>query len=438
MKTTGKINKMADSRAELVGFSRLLNNPKIKPEELINQILIPSDFVKDLDVLVINDTTELNYQDHINYLNLDDNELGPTGNNIDLGFFLHPGLVINEQTGVNIGFSYIKIWNRKIGKLDKIERGYNKLPIEEKESYRWIECGIKSKEQLRLAKHITIIADRESDIYEEFVRLPDSKTDLIIRSREDRLLDDGKEKLYTVLGQQTVSGQVTIKLKKDQRKNQASRLAVLDIVSVPVKIRRPNNITNKDIPKYVELYAIEARERNPPAGQQPVCWRLLTTINCCFFEATIKVIHNYCQRWQIEILFATLKTKGLNLEESELERGKALKVLCVLGLYCSLKINQLKQAREDITEISAQIVFTKNEIVVLAALCEKFEGKTVKQKNPYKENTLAWSAWIISRIGGWKGYSSESKPGIKTMRDGLIAFYRIYQGYELLQLKICA
>lgn len=76
-KTTGKICKLADNRAELVGYSRFLNNPKLKAAELIEQILIPSGLVKNMDVLVIQDTTELNYQDHINYLDLSDNELAP-------------------------------------------------------------------------------------------------------------------------------------------------------------------------------------------------------------------------------------------------------------------------------------------------------------------------------------------------------------------------
>lgn len=427
---------MADNRSELVAYSRFLNNPKLKAAELIEQILIPSGFIENKDVLVIQDTTELNYQDHINYLDLSDNELGPTGNDTEMGFFVHPGLVVDTETGVSMGFSSIKIWNRRIDKLKKEERNYKALPIEEKESYRWIECAQNSKTQLEKAKRITIVADRESDIYEEFVIVPDAKTDLIIRSKKDRLLYGEDDLLYAFLNKQVVLGQINIKLKKDQRKGQSMRLATLDIVATPVKIKRPKNHINKSLPEYVELYAVEAKERNAPKGQEAVCWRLLTTYKVDCFEIAIQVLQRYCMRWQIELLFATIKTSGLNIELSQLETGKALKVLCVLGLYTCLKINQLKQAREDKTGIPAYLVFNNEELIVLTLICKKYEGKTEKQKNQYQEGTLAWASWVIGRIGGWKGYASEAKPGIKTMKDGLIAFYRIYDGFMLS--KMCA
>jgi hypothetical protein len=436
LKTTSKINRMADNRSELVAYSRFLNNPKLKAAELIEQILIPSGFIENKDVLVIQDTTELNYQDHINYLDLSDNELGPTGNDTEMGFFVHPGLVVDTETGISMGFSSIKIWNRRIDKLKKEERNYKTLPIEEKESYRWIECAQNSKTQLEQAKRITIVADRESDIYEEFVKIPDAKTDLIIRSKKDRLLYREDDLLYSFLSKQVVLGQITIKLKKDQRKGQSMRLATLDIVATPVKIKRPKNHINKSLPEYIELYAVEARERNAPKGQEAVCWRLLTTYKVDCFEIAIQVLQRYCMRWQIELLFATIKTSGLDIESSQLETGKALKVLCVLGLYTCLKINQLKQAREDKTGISAHLVFNNEELIVLTLICKKYEGKTEKQKNQYQEGTLAWASWVIGRIGGWKGYPSEAKPGIKTMKDGLIAFYRIYDGFMLS--KMCA
>jgi hypothetical protein len=435
-KTTGKICKMADNRAELVAYSRFMNNHKLKVGELIEQILIPPILVENKDVLVIQDTSELNYQDHINYLDLTDNELGPTGSDKDMGFFVHPGLVVDTSTGISMGFSYINIWNRQVDKLKKDERQYKTLPIEEKESYRWIECAQKSKTQLELAKRITIVADRESDIYEEFVKVPDAKTDLIIRSKENRLLYGEEDRLYSFLSKQALLGQITIKLNTDQRKGQTKRLATLDIVSVQVKIQRPKKAINKTLPEFVEMYAIEARERNPPQNQTAVCWRLLTTYKSESYEVAIQVLQRYCIRWQIELLFATIKTSGLNIEASQLETGKSLKVLCVLGLYTSLKINQLKQAREDKSGISAHLVFNKEELIVLAAICKKYEGKTDKQKNQYQQNSLAWAAWIIGRIGGWKGYASEAKPGIKSMRDGLVGFHRMYDGFMLA--KICA
>ncbi len=83
-------------------------------------------------------------------------------------------------------------------------------------------------------------------------------------------------------------------------------------------------------------------------------------------------------RWQIELLFGTLKSKGLNIEASEVESGKGLKNLCLIGLQIALKINQLSQGRENESERSAEISFTQKQIVVLKALVNRYEGKTEK------------------------------------------------------------
>jgi hypothetical protein len=54
------------------------------------------------------------------------------------------------------------------------------LPIEEKESYKWIESSIRTKEVLEQAKEIIIVQDREGDIDVQFSLIPDSKTHLLI------------------------------------------------------------------------------------------------------------------------------------------------------------------------------------------------------------------------------------------------------------------
>lgn len=437
-KNTVVINQLSQNRADTVGLCRYLRNEKVTMKELIfEQTKKVNVLSEGKHVLVLNDTTEINYQSHINYLDKTDVDLGPVGNNTDIGYFLHPCLVINTETGMGIGFSDIHIWNRQWDKQNKEERNYTTQAIEEKESYRWIDCAQKSKATLSCAGAITIVADRESDIYEEFVAVPDGRAHLLIRSKQNRNLVEGNT-LYAQLENTAVSHHYELKVRTT--KNHTGRATTIQVKFTKVKIKKPAQLNkHKSLPEYVELNAVEAKEdmASVPAGEKPIHWILLTTHEIHNYQQALQIITWYAMRWQIELLFSTLKTSGLNIEASEIESGKALKKLCVMALEVTLQINQLRQARQDTTEIPATIIFTQEQIAFIKMLIPKYEGKTKKQTNLFKENTLAWAAWLIARLGGWKGYESESPPGNKTFKWGLDRFNAAYNGY-LIALKLCA
>ena len=440
-KNTIVLNQLAHDRSDLVGFSRFLNNDKITTGKLIDSAIKRcGKLVDERHVLVLNDTTDFNFRDHRNYLNMADEHLGPMSNEGDMGFYLHPGLVIDAEDGMGLGFSYIKIWNRVQGETHgRKDRSYNQQPLEVKESYRWIECGMESKKNLPTAKHLTIIGDRESDIYQEFVLLPDERTDLIIRSCQNRKIYESDVNLYEALGQMPSYGDYNLKVRGIKNGKREARNTVMEVRYKKVRIQKPGNVKDKTLPAYVELYAVEANEKaaHISGKEKPICWRLLTTYPIDKIEDALKIIQWYARRWQIELLFGTLKSKGLNFEASELESGGGLKNLCVIALQVALKINQLSQGRDNEKEQSVALCFTAKQVIILKALLGRYQGKTEKQKNNYKEGTLAWAAWIIARMGGWKGYSSESKPGNKTMRIGLMQLENIAIGWQLAQ-KICA
>lgn len=433
-KNTVILNQLAERRSDLVGFSRFLSNDKITPDTLVRSAIHRcNELAKGRHVLVINDTTDFNFRDHQNFLDPSDEHLGPMSNEGDMGFYLHPGLVIDAEHEMSLGFSAIKIWNRAHGQKNKHERNYISQPFEQKEGYRWIECGVDSKRNISSAAHITIIADREADIYQEFALIPDHKTDLIIRSCQNRILKDSESKLYETLTNVSTCGSYPLKVRANQNGKREGRNTMIEVRFTKVDICKPTTAKDKSLPDSKALYAIEARENIDyvPKGDKPICWRLLTTYTVNDFERALKIIKWYAMRWQIELLFGTMKSKGLNLESSEIESGSGLKNLCLISMQVALKINQLSQARDNENGLSAKIIFSARQIVLLKSLVMKFEGNTEKQKNHYQEGSLAWASWVIARMGGWKGYDSESKPGNKTMRIGLTSFDNIFLGWNL-------
>jgi hypothetical protein len=175
--------------------------------------------------LCIQDTSEINLYNHRNRIKKD-GSIGLTNNaHGTLGFFIHPSFIIDADTLMPYGFSDVKIWNRDHELPAKIKSNtHNGIPIEEKESYKWIDSSLETKKRLNQAKEVIIIQDREGDMYEQFCLVPDSKTHLLIRSRFNRMLDN-KIKLFDYLSSQSLQGMYTIELEGDKRRNIQKRTA---------------------------------------------------------------------------------------------------------------------------------------------------------------------------------------------------------------------
>lgn len=132
-------------------------------------------------------------------------------------------------------------------------------------------------------------------------------------------------------------GTYTLPVVDDPRRAQTAREALLAVRSARVHIQRPDHLSAQDYPPSVSLYAVEAKEVNPPPGQQPIHWRVLTTHEVVCLEQALQVIQWYCWRWRIEQLFATLKQAGLNLEATQLESVAAIQRLTVLALSIAVR-----------------------------------------------------------------------------------------------------
>ncbi len=204
-----------------------------------------------------------------------------------------------------------------------------------------------------------------------------------------------------------------------------------------VAIQRPDKLNVPDYPASVALYAVEAVEVNPPLGQEPIHWRLLTTHQVICLEQALCVIKWYTWRWRIEQLFATLKTAGLNLEATQLESIAAIERLTVLALSVAVRILQLIQGRDN-PDLPATVAFSHEQQQCLStmpaagvAAAPTLQGKTQLQQNPYPPQSLAWATWIIARLGGWSGYKSQKPPGITTLIRGLEQFQSTFFGWKL-------
>lgn len=430
------IRAISRNRAEQVGYYRFLENENVRVGELVRSVSDACEQQEEgLHVLAISDSSELNLQAHVGRINPEG--LGVVGNNRDKGFFIHPTLVVNAETGFPLGLSTIQLWHRNLNHPDKHQRRYPNLPIEEKESYKWLLSAERSEPCLQAGgvRLITHIGDRESDVYEEWVRVPNAQTHVLVRVCRDRRLWGTEQSLYECLSQQPCEGTYTVQVLADPRTGRTAREAWLAVRMTPVQIQRPKKVSAKDYPDKVQLYAVEAKEVNPPAGQEPIHWRLLTTHRVTSLEQALQVIEWYRWRWRIEQLFAILKQAGLDLESTQLESVAAIERLTILALSVALRILQLLEGRDELT-VAAQVAFNLQEQQCLTDLAPSLQGHTHKQQNPYPPASLPWATWLIARLGGWSGYRSQSPPGIPTLVRGLRQFESIFRGWRLAQTPL--
>jgi hypothetical protein len=429
------VRKLGDDRPEQVKFRRFLANEAVSVEEMVShRAMLTAAAAVGRHVLAIQDTSEINYQAQSGRKR----ELGTVGNGTDIGLFVHPVLAVDAQTAECLGLVDAQVWRRRKSKAPN----YKSLPIEEKESYRWVKGGAQAKAVLAQACMVTLIDDREGDIYEKWARLPDSHTELLTRACRDRSLAEGG-KLFATMAGFDEAHRYALDLSARPGKR-CAREACMAVRFGPVRIRRSGNCSDAAAPDEVHLFAIEARELDPPAGEEPILWRLLTTHRVECAAQALAVIGWYRLRWNIEQLFRTLKRQGLGIEQSVIEDGAALEKLAVIALIGATITMQLVLARAAASHhrpVSdsppASRVFDATQIQVLHALQQKLQGSTLKQQNRYAPDSLAWAAWTIARLGGWTGYDTDKSTGPITMRDGLTRFNAIADGYQLAK-NVCS
>lgn len=417
------LRQLGDDRAEQVKFRRFLLNKAVTVEEMVShQAMLAAKAAAGRHVLAIQDTSEINYEAQRGRKR----GLGTVGNGTDVGLFVHPVLGVDADSQECLGLLGAQVWRRTKGKAAK----YKSLPIEHKESYRWVKGGEQAKAGLATAATVTVLDDREGDIYEKWARLPDRRTHLLTRASQNRSLADG-DSLFPRLAGFPEMHRYMVDLPARPGKRSA-RPACIAIRFGRVRVRRPSSCSDRNAPAEIELFAVEARELNAPPGEEPVHWRLLTTHTVESVAQAMQVIGWYRLRWNIEQLFRTLKRQGLGIEESAVEDGAALEKLAMLALIGACITMQLVLARKaDTPQAPAERIFDDLQIEVLHALQPKLQGATTKQKNPHQPDTLSWASWTIARLGGWTGYETDRSTGPITMRDGLQRFYGIVTGYEL-------
>jgi hypothetical protein len=408
-------------RAREVQFNRFLGNAKVTTARVIeswSEGTVAA--VAGRHVLAIQDTSEINFATTAKRRR----GLGEIGHGNGRGVLLHPMLAVDAENGSCLGLLSGQVWTRK----GRRTVSHDLRGLSDKESQRWVATALAAKPLLAKAAMVTVLGDRESDIFALYAGVAEERFHVVARSMHDRNLAGGIG-LYAASEAMAVVDQRAIVL--PARAQRTERVAVLELRFGAVNLARPQTRFLRHLPESLPLTLVDVREVDPQAGTEPLHWRLLTTHPVANAEQAWRIVEWYKRRWLIEQFFRVLKTQGFRLEDSQIASAERLLKLVAIAAKAAVITIQLLQARDGRGHQPVRLAFDANEVATLAALNQNLAAQSKRLRNPHPPDSLAWAAWIIGRLGGWDGYPSSKPPGPITMKHGLEYFFAVAAGWSL-------
>jgi hypothetical protein len=358
-------------------------------------------------VLLPNDTSEFDFTSKKHKIH----GLGPLNDESRRGLFAHPTVAFTPER-LCLGVLESDMWVRS--ELGKREERQAKA-IEDKESFHWLTsyrlaCAVAEQAPDTL---VVSLSDREGDIYECFAEsLPEPgrrKAEWIVRAQHNRAVTvAGVEgKLWDRVADSVVLGELVVDVPGSAKRK--ARQARLSVQAVPVEPRIPRRPDGK-LPA-VTFYAVLVRELEPPAGEEPIEWLLLTSLSASTLAEACRVVAYYTVRWMIEVFFRVLKT-GCQVEERQLETTARLRPCLALFMMVAWRILYVTWLGRSYPNLSCETLFTSQEW--------KSVWSVVTQRPlPTKPPTLSEFIALVANLGGHLGRKHDGDPGTQTMWIGM-------------------
>jgi hypothetical protein len=335
------------------------------------------------------------------------------------GLLMHGSLVVTTE-GLPLGLANVKFWTRKRFKGSRaLARKFNatRIPIEKKESIRWIESLKQSTERLANPNRCVHIGDRESDIYELFCASEAAKTHFLVRTSVNRLAGDGTHTINDEMCDERV--------KAIHRIQVVNRKGTKSQATLEIRYRRilvcPPIGKQKRYP-CLSLTVVHARERGKPKDRDPIDWKLITDLPVTNRREVIEKLDWYAMRWKIETFHKVMKS-GCKAEESKLRTAGRLTNLMAIFCIIAWRVFWLCTINRISPNSTAKNVFTKTEMGILDHLVP------VKDKS----NTIKKYLTLVAKLGGYLGRSHDPPPGNMVLWRGFQRFTDIHLGFSIAQ-----
>jgi hypothetical protein len=382
-------------------------------------------------ILILHDTTEFSYtresKEAIGILykscGRKDKDGRPRLHTV-CGILMHSSLAVTPE-GLPLGLAAIKFWTRsKFKGTNALKRKVNptRVPIEAKESVRWLENLRQSTNLLDEPSRCIHIGDRESDIYELFCTAQGSGTKFLIRTCVDRLAGDGRHTIAAAMRQ--------VKVKAIHQVEVRDAKGAVSQATVKVKYHRlrvhPPIGKQKEYPPLM-LTVIYAQESSTPRNREKIDWKLITNLPVRSRKDAVEKLAWYAMRWRIETFHKILKS-GCRAEASKLRTAERIVKLIAVFCILSWRIFWMTMMNRVAPLVSPLVALTHIETQLLDSLLPE----TRKRRKPILTTYLS----KIARLGGYLARAKDSPPGNTVMWRGLSRLTDIELGF-LMGAKLC-
>ena len=342
-------------------------------------------------VLCLHDTTELDFNGQTIQ------GLGPLSYEAQRGMYLHPTYAVSTEREP-LGVLDAWMWAREARDADGQRGGIC-------ESMRWIESYERLAERAAEIPDTRLvqIGDRESDILALMQRAHALgwPVDLLVRSQHNRRLPDGA-RLWDEVQASEVLGQIEFTL--GARAGRRAR-----VVRQELRLKRVR-LDHDDDTNAIEMTCLVASEVGAPAGEKPVCWRLLSNREATTPEQARELIEWYRARWEIEMFFHVLKT-GCRVEALQLASLPKIERALALFMVVSWRIARLMRLGRTCPDLPASLMFEPDEIKAAYVLTQKPLPATPPKLNDVMRR--------VAMLGGFLARKGDGEPGVKTIWIGL-------------------
>lgn len=341
-------------------------------------------------VLCLHDTTELDFNGQTIQ------GLGPLSYEAQRGMYLHPTYAVSTEREP-LGVLDAWMWAREPRDAGAQRGGLC-------ESTRWVESYERLAERAAdlPATRLVQVGDRESDMLLLMQRAQALcwPVDLLVRSQHNRRLPDG-QLMWDAVQAEEVRGQTSFTL--GARPGRRARV-------VRQELRWCRVVLHQDAGAAIEMTCLVASEVGAPAGEKPVCWRLLSNREVTTLEQARELIEWYRARWEIEMFFHVLKT-GCRVEALQLASLPKIERALALFMVVSWRIARLMRLGRTCPDLPASLMFEPEEIQAAYVLTQK--------PLPAAPPSLNDVVRRVAMLGGFLARKHDGEPGVKTIWIGL-------------------